>query len=218
MSEAIFKLAREAIIEANSDKANQALKDAENANVSWLDLMNNGFTKGMEELGEMFANNVVFLPELVLSAKVMSEVSAHLDTEMQKRGQEVKKKGKVVFGTVAGDVHDIGKGLCTTMMRTTGIEVYDMGRDVSVDAFIAKAEEVGADIIGTSTLLTQCMREQEKLEKELRARGLRDKYKTMVGGAPVTARWAKKIGADAYGEDANDCMKIATKLLEEKYS
>jgi len=218
MSDAIFKLAHDAIIEANSGKAMQALEEAKKANIPLLDVLNNGFTKGMEDFGEMYSRAEVFLPELVLSAKVMGEVSAYFEEDMRKQGKEVKKKGKIVFATVAGDVHDIGKGICCTMLRTTGIEVFDLGRDVPVDAIIAKAEEVGADLIGTSTLLTTCMTEQDKLEKELKAKGLRDKYKTLVGGAPVTARWAKKIGADAYGNDANDCLKIATQLLEEKYS
>jgi len=194
------------------------VEEAKKANIPLLDVLNNGFTKGMEDFGEMYSRAEVFLPELVLSAKVMGEVSAYFEEDMRKQGKEVKKKGKIVFATVAGDVHDIGKGICCTMLRTTGIEVFDLGRDVPVDAIIAKAEEVGADLIGTSTLLTTCMTEQDKLEKELKAKGLRDKYKTLVGGAPVTARWAKKIGADAYGNDANDCLKIATQLLEEKYS
>jgi len=218
MSDEIFKLAHDAVIEANSEKATRALEEAKKANIPLLDVLNNGFTKGMEDFGEMYSRAEVFLPELVLSAKVMGEVSAYFEEDMRKQGKEVKKKGKIVFATVAGDVHDIGKGICCTMLRTTGIEVFDLGRDVPVDAIIAKAEEVGADLIGTSTLLTTCMTEQDKLEKELKTRGLRDKYKTLVGGAPVTARWAKKIGADAYGNDANDCLKIATKLLEEKYS
>jgi len=218
MSEAIFKMAQEAIIEANDGKAKKALEEAKAAGISMADLMSNGFTKGMDELGEMFSNSEVFLPELVLSAKVMTDISTIFEEEMKKQGHTIKKKGKMIMCTVAGDVHDIGKGLCCTMLRTTGIEVYDLGRDVSVDDIIAKAEEVGADLIGTSTLLTTCMREQDKLEKELKARGLRDKYKTLVGGAPVTARWAKKIGADAYGNDANDCAKIASKMLAEKYA
>jgi len=216
MSEAIFKMAHDAIIQADSKMANQALEEAKKTNIATIDLLNEGFAKGMDDFGEMYANGEVFLPELVLTAKVMTEVSEYFEAEMLKQGKEVKKKGKIVFGTVAGDVHDIGKGICCTMLRTSGMEVIDMGRDVSVDDLINKAEEVGADIIGTSTLLTTTMPEQDKLEKELRARGIRDKYKTMVGGAPVTARWARKIGADAYGNDANECVKIAMQLMEGK--
>ena len=218
MSEAIYKLAYESIMTADSEKATQAMEEARKANVPLIDVFSNGFTKAMEDFGEMYANGEVFLPELVLSAKVMTNASLIFEEEMQKEGKVVRKKGKVVFATVAGDVHDIGKGICCTMLRTTGIEVCDLGRDVSVEDIIDAAEREGADIICTSTLLTTTMNEQEKLEKELRARGLRDKYKTMVGGAPCTARWAKKIGADVYGNDANECMKFAQKLITEKYS
>jgi len=217
MSDAIFKMAQDAIIKCDSGLANTAMDDAKSSGIPMIDLLREGFSKGMEEFGEMYANGEVFLPELVLSAKIMTEVSEKFQEEMQKEGKETKKKGKVVFCTVAGDVHDIGKGICCTMMRTSGLEVYDLGRDVSVDDIIAKAEEVGADVIGTSSLLTTTMVEQNKLEKELRARGIRDKYKTMVGGSPVTARWAKKIGADEYGNDAIECVQIAVRLVEEKY-
>lgn len=216
MSEAIYKLASDAVIEADSAKATQAMDQAKGASIPFIDLLSNGFAKGMEEVGEMYADGKIFLPELVLSAKVMSEVSGAFEEEMRSQGKEVKKKGKMVFASVAGDVHDIGKGICCTMLRTSGIEVHDLGRDVAVETIIAKAEEIGADLIGTSTLLTTCMIEQDKLEKELKARGIRDKYKTMVGGAPVTLRWAKKIGADCYSNDANECLQMAVKLLEEK--
>ena len=218
MSEAIYNMAYESIMKADSKLATQALEEAIKTNVPLLEVFSNGFTKAMEDFGEKYANGEVFLPELVLSAKVMTDASLFFEKEMEKEGKVVKKKGKVVFATVAGDVHDIGKGICCTMLRTTGINVIDLGRDVSVDDIIDAAEREGADIICTSTLLTTTMSEQEKLEQALRERGLRDKYKTMVGGAPCTVRWAKKIGADVYGNDANECMKFAQKLLAEKYS
>jgi len=213
MSDAIFKMAQEAILNADSKLADQAMADAKKANIPMLDLLTNGFSKGMEEFGEKFASGEAFLPELILSAKVMTGASEAFEAEMAKEGKEGKKKGKIVFATVAGDVHDIGKGICCTMLRTSGLEVIDMGRDIPVDDIIAAAEKHGADIIATSSLLTTTMTEMDKLEKELRARGLRDKYKTMIGGAPVTTRFAKKIGADAYGNDAIECVKIAASLL-----
>lgn len=213
MSDAIYTMAQEAILKADSKMAAQAMTDAKNANVSMLDLLTHGFSKGMEEFGEKFASGEAFLPELILSAKVMTEATEAFQAEMAKEGKEGNKKGKIVFATVAGDVHDIGKGICCTMLRTSGLDVIDMGRDIQVEDIIAKAEETGADIIATSSLLTTTMVEMDKLEKELRSRGIRDKYKTMVGGAPVTTRFAKKIGADAYGNDAIDCVKVANQLL-----
>lgn len=114
----------------------------------------------------------------------------------------------MVIGTVAGDVHDIGKGIVASLVKSNGIEVFDLGREVPALTFIEKAEEYGADFIGSSALLTTTMTEQKKIEEILRKEGLRDKYKTMVGGAPVTKRWAEKIGADAYCEDAAESVKV----------
>ncbi|HED24547.1 MAG TPA: dimethylamine corrinoid protein 3 [Firmicutes bacterium] len=119
--------------------------------------------------------------------------------------------GKMVFATVEGDVHDIGKGIAVALIQTQGVEVIDLGRDVPVDKIIEEAEKHGAKVIGTSALLTTTMPSQEKLEEELRKRGLREKYRTIIGGAPCTQRWADKIGADAYAEDAAEGV---TKVLE----
>lgn len=213
MSKEVFALAFESIIEGDADKANKALDDAKAAGIPLMDVLTSGFSKGMEEFGEMFSSGEVFLPELIMSAKVMSDAAARVEEDLVAAGGEVMRKGKAVIATVAGDVHDIGKGIVCTMLRTAGIEVYDLGRDATVDAIIEKAEEVGADIIGTSTLLTSCMAEQQKLEEELKARGIRQKYKTIVGGSPVTQKWATKIGADYYGNDGNDGVKIAKEIL-----
>ena len=213
----IYDLAVEAILEADAGKANEALDRAKSAGIPFIDVLNNGFTRGMEEFGELFSSGEVFLPQLIVSAKVMSGAVARVEEDILASGGRVQKKGKAVIATVAGDVHDIGKGIVCTMLRAAGLEIYDLGRDVQVDAIIAKSEEVGADIIGTSTLLTSCMAEQRKLEDELKKRGLRGKYKTIVGGAPVTQKWADKIGADYYGHDGNDSVKICNAILGEKY-
>jgi trimethylamine corrinoid protein len=126
------------------------------------------------------------------------------------------KKGRMVIGTVAGDVHDIGKGIVASLVKSNGIEVFDLGREVPAQTFIDKAEEYQADFIGSSALLTTTMTEQKKIEDLLRQQGLRDKYKTMVGGAPVTKRWAEKIGADAYCEDAADSVRMVLEWVERK--
>ncbi|MDR1916951.1 MAG: cobalamin-dependent protein [Synergistaceae bacterium] len=213
----VYSLAIEAILEADADKANKALDSAKTAGIPFINVLNNGFSKGMEEFGEMFSSGEVFLPQLIVSAKVMSGAAARIEEDILASGGKIQKKGKAVIATVAGDVHDIGKGIVCTMLRAAGIEVYDLGRDVQVDAIIAKSEEVEADIIGTSTLLTHCMAEQLKLEDELKKRGIRDKYRTVVGGAPVTRKWANKIGADYYGNDGNDGVKVCNEILNKKY-
>ena len=148
---------------------------------------------------------------MILAAEAMKAAAAVLDEVIT--GQAAEKIGTMIFATVEGDVHDIGKGIAIAMIQTQGVEVIDLGRDVPVDKIIEEAEKHGAGVIGTSALLTTTMPNQEKLEKVLREHGLRDKYKTIVGGAPCTQRWADKIGADAYAEDAAEGVTKVLALL-----
>ena len=122
----------------------------------------------------------------------------------------------MVIGTVAGDVHDIGKGIVASLVKTNGIQVYDLGREVPAEVFVEKAKEYNADILGSSALLTTTMQEQKKIEDLMVKAGLKGKIKTMVGGAPVTKRWAEKIGADYYCEDAAETVKYALEILSSK--
>ncbi|MBW2613528.1 MAG: cobalamin-dependent protein [Deltaproteobacteria bacterium] len=127
--------------------------------------------------------------------------------------KKLEKPGVVVIGTVKGDIHDIGKGIVVALLRANGLIVHDIGRDADTEKFIEEAVKVDADVIGTSTLLTTTMGYQKELEQELKKAGLRDKFKTVVGGAPVTGRWAAKIGADAYAEDAQDSVAKIKALI-----
>lgn len=211
--EELMKKAIESILEADEDMAAEVLDEGAAEGVSAVELLQEGFSKGMNELGDKFGRGEIFLPELIFATEVMGIVSARVDEELAAKGDAMSKRGVIVFGTVEGDVHDIGKGICVSMLKATGFDVYDLGREVPADRFIEKAEEVGADIIGTSALLTTTMTCQQELEEKLREKGLREKYKTMVGGAPVTARWAEKIGATAYTEDATECCAVAAQLV-----
>lgn len=216
MSKEIFQMAFDSILEADSGKAKQAMDDAVAADIPLLEVLNEGFSKGIDEVGEQFSSGILFMPQLILAAKVMSEASARVEEDLKSRGEKIMAKGKAAMATVAGDVHDIGKGICCTMMRVNGIEVCDLGRDVPVNTIIEEAEKNGVDVIVTSTLLTMCMAQQKILEEELKKRGLRDKYITFVGGAPVTSRWAKKIGADYYTNDATELSKKVVEVLQAK--
>lgn len=211
MSKEIFQLAYDAIVDKDLAKADQAIEQASAAGIAPIELLNEGFSKGIDEVGEKFSDGIFFMPDLILAARVMSHASEQINAQLRASGEEIESKCKVVMATVAGDVHDIGKGICCTMMRVNGIEVVDLGRDVSVETIIESAESNQVDAILTSTLLTMCMDQQKILEQELTKRGIREKYKTFVGGSPVTARWAKKIGADYY---TNDATELAKKLLE----
>jgi corrinoid protein of di/trimethylamine methyltransferase len=178
-----------------------------------LELMNEAFIPAINIVGDLFGRGQLFLPELIKAAAAMESVTEIVNETLETTVDQQAKKGTVVIGTVKGDVHDIGKCIVVSLFKANGFEVHDVGRDVAVDKIIEAAIEVKANIIGTSALLTTTMPEQKKLEETLKAKGLKDSIKTIVGGAPVTVRWAKRIGADAYAEDAQDGVKKARELL-----
>ena len=212
--EDVLKEAVDAILNSDQEKAVAVARQALSEGLDPVDVLSSGFSVGIREVGELFGRGEVFLPELILAAEAMKEASAVLEEGIN--GSSIQKKGKLLIATVEGDVHDIGKGIVISLLKTQGIEVCDLGRDVPVDAIIEKAVELDVDIIGTSALLTTTLPEQKKLEEELRSRGLRDRFKTMIGGAPATQRWADRIGADAYGEDAAEAVNKALALLANK--
>ena len=214
--EELMQKAFEAIVEADEDMAVEVLDAGAAEGITAVDLLQEGFSKGMNELGDQFSRGEIFLPELIFATEVMKVVTDRVDEELAAQGDAGTEKGKIVIGTVEGDVHDIGQGICVSMLKASGFEVYDLGREVPADTFIEKAEEVGADIIGTSALLTTTMTVQQELENKLNEKGIRDKYATMVGGSPVTKRWAEKIGATAYSEDASECCQVALDILANK--
>jgi trimethylamine corrinoid protein len=204
--EQLFRIAYDSILECNEDKALQVIRDAQANNLNLIELLSMGFSAGIRELGDLFGRGEIFLPELIYSTEVMKIATAAIEANIGV--SDIPKKGKMVIGTVAGDVHDIGKGIVCSLVKSNGIEVIDLGREVPALTFVEKAEEYAADFIGSSALLTTTMTEQKKIEDILRKEGLRNKYKTLVGGAPVTKRWAEKIGADAYCEDASDTVHM----------
>jgi trimethylamine corrinoid protein len=211
--EEVIKEAQEAIANCDEDKAVAVARQAIDAGLDLVGVLNEGFSAGIRKVGDMFGRGEIFLPELILSAEVMKKVTGVLE-EAIAGGAAQDKKATILIATVEGDVHDIGKGIVISLLKTQGFEVIDLGRDVPVDRIIEEAIKVDADIIGTSALLTTTLAEQKKLEDELRARGLRERFKTIVGGAPCTQRWADKIGADAYGEDASDAVKKCLELIQ----
>ncbi len=173
-------------------------------------ILNDGLLAGMMEIGIKFKNEEVFVPDVLVAARAMNMGIAVLEPKLAEVGNE--PLGRVVIGTVKGDLHDIGKNLVNMMLRGAGFEVYDLGVDVDAKTFVDKAEEVGASIICQSALLTTTMPNMEEVITELKARGLRDKYVVMVGGAPVTAKFAEEIGADYYTEDATSAAETAKKV------
>lgn len=204
--EAIMEAAKQSIVEADEDMAMEALANAEAEGVDLVELLSSGYSAGMKELGDLFGMGEIFLPELIFATEVMKAVSAEIEGKMDM--SDVKSAGTLVIGTVEGDVHDIGKGIVASLVKTNGVEVIDLGREVPAQNFVDAAIEHNAEFVGSSALLTTTMTVQKDIEDALKAAGIRDKVKTMVGGAPVTNRWAEKIGADAYCEDASDTVNF----------
>ncbi len=178
-----------------------------------MELMTQGFIPGIDDVGDQFGRGTLFLPELVQAADAMKAVTDVINEALAQDSNVQEEKGAVVIATVKGDVHDIGKCIVVSLLQANGFTVHDLGRDVDTDTIVEQAITLNAKIIGTSALLTTTMSRQKDLEAALKSAGVRDKIKTIVGGAPVTARWAAKIGADAFAEDASDGVLKVKKLL-----
>lgn len=174
-------------------------------------ILNEGLLSAMERIGVRFKNNEIYVPEMLIAARAMASGMSILEPVLTETG--VKPLGKAVIGTVKGDLHDIGKNLVKMMMKGAGIEVIDLGVDVSAQAFLAAAEENGADIICLSALLTTTMPAMEDTIKAFQAAGVREKYIFMIGGAPVTTAYANQVGADKYTPDAATASEVAKEML-----
>jgi len=182
--------------------------------VSPLEIIQNGLMPGLNEIGELFENEEIFLPELMKSAKVFQGAMDLLRPKIQEQGGEVEKKGTIVIGTVKGDMHYIGKDIVKLLMETAGFEVHDLGVDVDPFAFIVKADEVNADIIALSALLTTTLVGQKDIIEALEGQGKRNKFKVIVGGGAVTQAWSDEIGADGYAENAYGAIRLAKSFVE----
>lgn len=185
---------------------------AENYNPK--EILEDGLLSGMMVIGEKFKNNEIFVPEVLVATRALNAGLAVLEPKLAEIGNQ--PVGRVVIGTVKGDLHDIGKNLVAMMLRGAGFEVVDLGVDVDADTFISQAEETGADMICMSALLTTTMPGMKDVIDGLVAKGLREKYIVMIGGAPINDSFAKQIGADYYTPDAATCAEIAKKAVLEK--
>lgn len=174
-------------------------------------ILNEGLLSGMMIVGKKFKNNEVFVPEVLVAARAMNAGLTILEPKLVEVGNE--PVGKAVIGTVKGDLHDIGKNLVAMMLKGAGFEVIDEGVDVEADTFINKAEEIGADVICMSALLTTTMPNMQECIERLKERGLREKYIVMIGGAPVNASFAQQIGADYYTPDAATAAEMAKEAV-----
>ena len=202
---------KKAIIDINEDEAESIAQKVIAAGIDPHVAIKYAIAEGAVQVGEKFNSGEYFLPHLVMAGDLMDAVGKVLEKNIPE--EQLEKKRIVVIGAVQGDMHSVGKNLVSTMLRSGGFEVIDLGVDVTSMAFIDKAKEVNADMIALSSLLTTTMPYQKEVVEDLMAMGIRDQYKVMVGGGPVTRQCAEEIDADGYGKDAIDALDEAKKLF-----
>ncbi|MEM2293020.1 MAG: corrinoid protein [Candidatus Aenigmatarchaeota archaeon] len=218
MNEAIIDKLRESIVNCDAERAVEIAKEVIEKGVDPIKAIEEGLSKGLRIIGERFAAGEAFLTELALGAETMKRALDVLMPIISKRGKERKILGKVVLGTVEGDIHDIGKNIVGAMLTSAGFEVIDLGVDVSTEKFVEKIKEYSPEILGMSALMTSTMVKMADVIEALKREALREKVKVMIGGAPTSKEWAEKIGADGYAVDAVDAVNVAMKLIgREKY-
>ena len=213
MSDEMYQKLAQALIDGEPEDAEALAKQALEQGLDPLTCINEGLTKGIQKVGELFASGEYFLPELIIGAEAMKKALAVLEPAMV-GDQSREVVGRVVLGTVEGDMHEIGKTLVGTMLIANGFQVFDIGVDKNAGEFVAAVKENNADIVGASALLTTTMLQQKKLIEALEEANLKDKVKVMVGGAPVTQSFASEIGADGYAEDAISAVDLAFRLVD----
>ena len=200
----------DAILTGNAKKAEEVTKAALAANVDPSELLGKYMIPAMDEVGKRFECNEYFVPELLIAARAMKTALQLLTPKLAASG--AKAKGRVVIGTVQGDLHDIGKNLVASMLEGGGFEVVDLGVDVPPQKFIEAAKQKEGTIIAMSALLTTTMTQMKTVINALIDGGLRDKVRVMIGGAPITQQYADEIGADGYGDNASNAVAVARKL------
>lgn len=208
-----FTAMRQAVIDGDATAAAALAEAALADGVPPLDAIDRGFVPGLAYVGEQFGAGELFLPDMMLAARAMQRAVAVLEPEMRRQATERHVLGTVVLGTVAGDIHEIGKNLVGMMLGASGFAVHDLGVDVQPERFVEAAREHRADVVGVSALLTTTMAGQRAVVEAFDAAGLRPGVRVIVGGAPASEAWAAEIGADGYGEDAIGAVGLVRRLV-----
>lgn len=205
---------KRAVLEGDEDLARELAKEALVTNMDLKQVMNEGFLKGIQEAGVLYEEGEYFLPDLVCSADAMKSALQVLDEEIKKPTSGLVSRGKVLLATAEGDVHDIGKTIVGAMLTAAGYEVTDLGPDVPNETILIRANEIHADVIGLSALLTTTMEEQRNIIELMDQNNERQNYRFIVGGAPVTHTWSERIGADGYADDAIGAVSLVNSLFD----
>ena len=202
------------VLDGDQDRAEELARLTLKDSLPVLEVIEEGFVSGIREVGRLWEEGVLFLPELVMGAEAMKKAMEILRPALEASNEKQQKAGHVVIGTIEGDIHDIGKTHVATMLSANGFEITDLGADVPVADFVNEAEKRGADCIAISALLTTTMPGQKKVIDELENRAMRKKIRVMVGGAPCDEQWAEQIGADGYAGDAVAAVALIKGLLK----
>ena len=213
MSSETFEKLKQAVIGGDEEKAAEYAQEAMDEGLDPVEAIEKGLVAGVAETGDRWIREEVFLTEVMLSANAMDSGLKILKKEMKKQGKTRKFLGKVLLGTVQGDIHDLGKNIVAALLSAAGFDVHDLGIDIKAEKFIESVKEEKPDVLALSSLMTITIPEQRAVIEALTITGLREKIKVIVGGAPVTAEWAEEIGADGYGRDAIDAVKKVKELL-----
>jgi len=212
----LIKTIRKALMTFEPEKLIEVVKKSLKEGHNPLEIID-AISVVLGEIGDKFEKGELFLVHLVMAGETAKKtISKHLAPLLKAGETKRKEAGRVVIGTVAGDIHDLGKSIVASMLFSAGFDVIDLGKDVPVEDFVKAVEEYNPDIVGMSALLSTSIPMQREVIKALEEHNLRDRVKVMVGGAPVTAEWAEEIGADGYAEDAVEAVKVAKKLLRGK--
>jgi corrinoid protein of di/trimethylamine methyltransferase len=204
---------QKSVIEGDPEQASSYTHFLLEEGVDPLKIIDRALVPGIQFTGKQFSCGEMFLPDLMLASEAMQTSLKVCNPELQRRGVVRQSLGRVILGTVSGDIHEIGKNLVGTLLSANGFEVFDLGVNVPIETFIQKAQELNADLVGISALLTTTMDGQRKVIEAMEQVHLRPTVKVIIGGAPVTEGWAKEIGADGYSEDAIGAVELAKQLL-----
>ncbi len=208
-----FDKLAQTVIDGDNEECVRLIEDGLDKGVDPIEAIEKGLGKGITKVGNDFGEGAVFLPELIMAADVMKQGAAILDEKIKALGSKRKSLGKIVIGTIKGDIHDIGKSVVASVLQANGYDVVDIGIDVEIETFIKAVKENNADCLGMSTLLTLPLQVMGEVIDKMKEEGLRDRVKVIVGGCPVTEEFADEIGADAVGFDAADAVKKVGVLL-----
>jgi len=209
----ILEKIKKAVHEGDDNAVKEYCEKALEEGIAPSAILDDGLVSGIKDVGDEWMSGKAFLTNVLISAAVMKEGLSIIKPEMIKQKEKARTIGKVIIGTVQGDIHDLGKTLVSTMLLAEGFEIYDIGVDVPVEAFVDKVKQIKPQILCLSALMTSSMGEQKTVIEALKKAGLRNAVKVLVGGAPITAQLAEKIGADGYAENAYEAAKIARRSI-----